>query len=472
MSWIAIELSDAGIMAASSEGEKLLPVDGQDRESPGFALPEKSGLLVGKAAERKAHLFPRQIIHNFWDHLNIESLNQPGKYVPQSTAEIAYNHLGSIWHQIQKIGRDVIMAVPAYYDKQQLGLLLGIANELSIPVRGFVPLALAASPGDQPGKMILHLDIHLNRLEIAYVKQEAQLSIEETVTGTDKALIYLHKKWVDAIAHEFVKSTRFDPQHRATSEQELYDRLPGILFNLQHSTSIAFDMTGGSRTYGITLTREHFIRQAEPVYSELRQLIQGLWKKYRKNETAAVLYLSHRLTRLPGCKEVFSGIKGAEIVELEEGAGARGALKIRQQLPDQTEGEEISFFTSLPLQAHRSAQTRGRPSGDSAKPAPTHLLYRSIAYPISDNPLTVGCASDSKPTDITVSGNTAGVSPEHCTVKIQEGEIILDDLSSRETFVDGKRVRGSIRLELGQTIRVGTPGEQLQVIASVKPDEK
>jgi hypothetical protein len=48
----------------------------------------------------------------------------------------------------------------------------------------------------------------------------------------------------------------------------------------------------------------------------------------------------------------------------------------------------------------------------------------------------------------------------------------LHDLSARETFVDEKRVTGSIGLKLGQTIRVGTPGEQFQVIASVKPDEK
>ena len=57
-------------------------------------MPEKSGLLVGKAAEKKAHLFPRQIISNYWDHLNTEPLEQPGKYIPQSTAEIAFKHLG------------------------------------------------------------------------------------------------------------------------------------------------------------------------------------------------------------------------------------------------------------------------------------------------------------------------------------------------------------------------------------------
>ena len=276
MSLIGIELADAGIMAADSTTEALLQIDGQACESPGFALPQKEGLLVGKAAESKAHLFPRQIIHNFWDHLNTDPLEQPGNYLPQSTAEIAYNHLDSIWQQIQRSGADVIMAVPGFYDRQQLGLILGIANELSIPVRGFVPLALAASPGAQPGKMMLHLDIHLHRLEVTYVKQEEQLSMEDPVTGTKKGLIYLHRKWAEAIAQEFVSSTRFDPLHRAVSEQELYDRLPGILFNLQHSPSIAFDMTGGSRTYGITLTRELFTAQAESVYTEIGQIIQGL----------------------------------------------------------------------------------------------------------------------------------------------------------------------------------------------------
>ena len=469
MSLIAIELSDTGIMAASSESEDLLEVDGHDRESPGFCLPEKTGLLLGKSAEKKAHLFPRQIIHNFWDHLNTDSLEQPGSNVPQSTAEIAYNHLDNIWQQIRNIGKEVILAVPAFYGKQQLGLILGIANELSIPVKSFVPLALAASPGAQPGKMMLHLDIHLHRLEVTYLKQDEQLFMHDSATGTEKALIYLHRTWAEAIAREFVKSTRFDPLHRAASEQELYDRLPGILFNLQHSPSLAFDMTGGSRAYGVTLTRDLFTQHAGAVYNGMRQLIQGLWKKHRKNETAAVLHLTHRLTRLPGCKEFLAGIKGVEIVELEEGAGARGALKIQHALHDQTDGEEISFFTSIPLSPHRTDQSQTRARDDSAKPNPTHLLYRNIAFPITDKPLRVGCSTDSKTNDVTIAGETAGVSPEHFTIERLGGEIVLQDLSGKETYVDDKRVNGRVALKLGQTIRVGTPGEQLQIIACAKP---
>jgi len=471
MSLIGIELSDAGIVAAGSPTEKLLQIDGQASESPGFALPEKSGLLVGKAAESRAHLFPRQIIHHFWNHLNTDPLEMPGKHVPQSTAEIAYHHLDRIWQQLQKHGNGVIFAVPGFYDRQQLGLILGIANELSIPVRGFVPLALAVSPCGHPGKMMLHLDIHLHRLEVTYINQGQQLTLEDSVSGTERGLIYLHKQWAETIGQEFVSSTRFDPFHQATSEQELYHRLPGVLYNLHHSPSIAFDMTGGSRTYGITLTRELIARKGESVYTEIRQIVEGLRTQHEENESAVVLQLTHRLARLPGCKDILAGIKQAEIIELEEGAGARGALEIWHQLSEKSDSGEISFFTSRPLQPRRSGKTQARSVDDSVNKYPTHLLYRSIAYPISDKPLMIGCAPESEQNDVKITGKTAGVCPKHFTIELLDGEIVLHDISAQGTFVDEKRVNGSIALKLGQTIRVGTPGEQLRVIASVKLDK-
>jgi hypothetical protein len=472
MTLIGLELSDAGIMAADSTTEKLLQIDEQTYESPGFALPEKDGLLVGKAAESKAHLFPRQIIHHFWDQLNTDPLEQPGQYVPQSTAEIAYSHLAAIWQQIHNLGDEIVIAVPGYYNQQQLGLILGIANELSMPVKGFVPLALAAFSGPHPGKMLLHLDIHLHRLEVTFLKQEQQLTLEDSVTSTEKGLIFLHKLWVDAIAQEFVGSTRFDPFHQAASEQELYDRLPGILISLQRNPSIAFDMIGGSRTYSISLSRDLISRKAEAVYKEIRQIITGLRNQHGDNDSGVILQLTHRLALLPGCKEILAGIKEAEIIELDQGAGARGVFEIWNQLSDQAGSEGISFFTSRPLQPHRSVQTQTRPLDDPGNLNPTHLLYRSIAYPITDKPLTIGSTEDSETNDVTITGNTAGVCPQHFTVERLDGKIVLHDLSAQGTFVDEKRVNRSIALKLGQTIRIGTPGEQLQVIASVKLDEK
>src|SRR5210317_2540798 len=107
MSLIGLEISDAGIIAAAGTPSKLLELDGHATKSPGFALPQKDRLLVGKEAEDKAHLFPRQILNRFWDQLNTEPLDQPGKYAPQNHAEIVYHHLSRIWQVIQKYGDEI-----------------------------------------------------------------------------------------------------------------------------------------------------------------------------------------------------------------------------------------------------------------------------------------------------------------------------------------------------------------------------
>ena len=469
MTLIGLELSDAGIMAADSTTDNLLQVDGQAYESPGFALPEKNGLQVGQAAASKAHLFPRQIINHFWDHLNTDALEQSGRQSPQSTAEIAYQHLDLIWQRIQKKGSEIIIAVPGFYGRQQLGLILGIANELSIPVKGFVPLALAAAPGAHPGKMILHLDIHLHRLEVTYLKQGQQFTVEDSLTGHEKGLIYLHRQWAEAIGQEFVSSTRFDPFHRAASEQELFDRLPGVFYNLQHSPSIAFDMTGGSRTYGITLTRDLLARKAASVYTEIGQIIERLRAQHGENEPSVILQITHRLARLPGCKEILGDIKAAEIVVLEEGAGARGVLEIWHQLSDQSDNGEISYFTTRPLPQARPVQDQGRAIDTSSNAYPTHLLCRSIAHRISEKPLYIGHAGTNS--KLQVSRLPGTISTEYFSLQLRGQEVVLNNLSPDGTYVNETRITGSTVLQLGQTLGFGTPGETFQLIACLDSDE-
>jgi hypothetical protein len=119
MGLVALELSDAGIMAAVKEPRRLLQVDGTDRESPGFALSEEAQLIVGKAAEDKANLYPLQCTNAFWDKLNTKPLKQPNKYA-QNHADMAHAHLSKIWEKIKAHGDELVMAVPAFFGRDQL----------------------------------------------------------------------------------------------------------------------------------------------------------------------------------------------------------------------------------------------------------------------------------------------------------------------------------------------------------------
>ncbi|MGD9087611.1 MAG: FHA domain-containing protein [Desulfobacterales bacterium] len=464
MSVLGIELSDAGILVAGGDPPGLLKVDGDSVESPGFALPEKKRLAVGAAAERKAHLYPRQILNQFWDQLNTEPLEQLNPFA-HNHAEIAYEHFATIWQRIQQLAAETVIAVPGFYTRAHLGLILGITNELGIRVKGFTPLAIAAVPDEMPQGLWLHLDLHLHRFEITHLQRTDQLDREESISAQGSGLSTLYRKWVDAIAEEFVRHTRFDPLHQAATEQELYDRLPGVLAQLEQNSSVHFEMTGGSKVYRVTLTRDQFGNVAQPVMQEIRRLIADFCNRYDPSASGCVLLLTDRIARLPGVKDMLGGIENCKTIALPTGAGALGALRFYDTLSQQQDDRSAPFMTRRPLPVEQTPAVEARHQAPPAKQRPTHILYRDLAYPIGETPLIIGLAGVKAASGIQIRGQVAGVSRKHCSVQLRGSKVVLDDHSTYGTYVNEEPVTGTAVLELGQVIRVGTPGEKLRLIA-------
>jgi len=465
MSVLGVELSDAGILIAGAEPDRLLKVDENRFESPGFALPEKKRLIVGAAAERKAQLYPRQILNQFWDHLDIEPLEQPNPFA-QNHAEIAFEHLARIWETAKHHGNEMVFAVPSFYTREHLGLILGITQELGIRVKGFVPIAIAAVSEQPPSDgLVLHLDLHLHRCEVVCLEYAERLSQKDSISSEGNGLKHLYRRWVDAIAEEFVRSTRFDPLHQAATEQELYDRLPAILTQLYRNPSLHFEMTGGSKIYRLTLTRDLFYKKAAPVYEEMHRLVDRFCERYGKGETGPALMLTDRAARLPGLKELLAGIENSRVIELEPGAAALGILRLSRPLFEQQTGNNAPFLTSRPLPAGGTSIYEEPLTDPGHHQRPTHILYRNFAHPITEKPLIIGLQSFSNRTGIQIQGQIAGVSQKHCAVQLQGDQVVLNDYSNTGTFVDENPVKGRTMLLLGQTLRVGTPGETLKLIA-------
>lgn len=471
MPLLGMELSDAGILVAGSHPLRLIETDGKDTESPGFALTEKNQLLVGKAAERKAHLFPRMVISHFWDQLNTEPLDHPGPYTQKNHAEIAYNHLSQVWHTVKQHGDELIVAVPGYYNTDQLGLLLGIANELSLPIKGFVPQSLAASATPCPYSMLFHLDIHLHRTEIIYLNQTQHLTIGDCLSIPQKGLAYLSRAWVESIAAEFVRTTRFDPLHQANFEQELYDRLPGILKQFQKSSSVDVEITGISNTYIATLTRELLVKKTEPLLIEVCGFIERMLVKHKMVNQTVVLQITNRLARLPGCAEMLNQINNAKLIELNRGAAAFGALQLWDQLVGQQSEPGISLLTRRSWSKMAENEIAVSPKAIQAPRLPTHILYKHLAYRLTEKPLLIGLNISPGEYGIRIKDQIAGVSRKHCSIQHAGTQVVLKDFSTYGTYVDDTRVEGSTPLAVGQVIRVGTPGETLKLIAIADPNE-
>jgi hypothetical protein len=220
MNLLGLELCDAGILVAGGEPPRLLRIDDDATESPGFALAEKKALITGTSAEGRARLFPRQIMNRFWNQLSTDPLDRPSA-AAGNPAEVACAHLARIWNQARHFGDALVIAVPAWFQRTQMGLLLGMAQELAIPLQGFVSLPVAAT-GPGPEGLHLHLDVHLHRFEVSALKAGDRLEFLGASTGDEQGLEGLYKLWARAVASVFVRTTRFYPFHSAETEQEQY----------------------------------------------------------------------------------------------------------------------------------------------------------------------------------------------------------------------------------------------------------
>ncbi len=469
MALLGMELSDAGIMVAGGEPAKLIEVDGRDKESPGFALAEDDHLIVGKEAQERAHLNPRLYTNHFWDELNTGPLKQPGLEGKNNT-ELAYIHLSRIWDTIKRHGDELAIAVPGFFTQRQLGIVLGIANELSMPVKGFVATAIAASSKPYPGHLLFHLDIHLHRIEITLLEQSEYLLHKNIETLSGKGISYLYSEWVKAIADEFVRTTRFDPFDQAIYEQELYMRLPRVLRELQVQSSIMFEMRAGSRSYHMILTHDLFVKKSEAVFREVCQIILKMVEKYGKSEMPLALEVTHRVSPLPGLREEINKIANIEIIELEPGSSASGVLNLQDRFSIQTTDQGVAFLTSRPWQTTQLSHDSTIVPSPADPVHPTHILYRNLAYPISAKPLIIGQGIASG-ISICIQDQIADVSRKHCTIQKSGDDVLLVDNSNSGTFVDEISVSGTAVLKLGQIIRIGTPGEKLYLIACVRTDE-
>lgn len=470
MTLLAIEISDTGIIAAAGQPPRLLPVDGENMESPGFALADRKKMLAGVAARQQAHLLPRLIFDAFWDQLNTEALSRPLPRIG-THAEIAYFHLQRIWKRVPLGISEVVMAVPAHFDQHQLGIILSIAKELSMPLKGFVALAIAAARQIPETGPLLHLDVHLHRLEITRMTVNERISLEDSRWLEEKGLIYLYRQWAETVAAEFVQTTRFDPLHRAATEQTLYDRLPDLLGDIEGNGSAALEMRSGQAIHRVTVTRDLLANSVEPVLMETRRLIEQLGEG-RRNGTPLTIQYTHRMETLAGFKTMIAGMENVRLVKLPPGAAALGVIDLWNFFKNPQADTQALYFTSRLREGIQIAEENAptpNPSVVSTLPV-THVLYENTAYPLSAAPLVIGSQPPSHAAGLALK-RADDVLPQHCALRVEDGEAMLEIYGNGQTWVDGRPILKNCRLSLGQTLRIGTPGTNLRLITCLKHHE-
>ncbi len=434
-------------------------------EVPGFAILEDDATLTGAAAAARVRTKPLLAHSNYWRALNTEPLTRTSR-LAGTTADLAFAQASEMLAPYQSDPEGVVLAVPAGYTREQLGLLLGVIGETGVNVAGLVDAGLAASSLEPAGARVLHLDLELH---------QALLTVLEYVGGERPGLkrtryeivprlgmLALQQTWMTLIAEEFVRKTRFDPLHEAASEQRLFDLLPGWLERLHGESPLTLPMQFGDRALEIELTREQVVAAADAHYAELVALVQNA----RVAGVAIDLRLSHRIAALPGLRERFESLRDCTVRVLPQGAAALGALQYDAAVRRPADSLALVYHLPTPRIAGDEPVT-AHVEATPAPLRPTHVLFQGRAWRITEEPLAVGWSLNGAARGLTLPHAAPGVSRSHCTLVRRNGSVLVEDHSTYGSFVNEERVVGRTVLTVGDRLRLGAPGVTLDLIQLV-----
>ena len=351
---LALEINDAGLVLAR-DGAILA-------EEPGVAMLDGASPETGVAAVLRARLKPLYAETRYWQDLGTEPL---ARAVPAAAnrAEIAFAQLERLVAPHLGDGREIIIAVPPWYSREQLGLLLGVAKESGLEPVGLVDAGLAASSLEPAPETMLHLELGLHRAVVTVLDCAAGLRRTRFEMLPQHGWLALQQAWLDAIAAAFVLKTRFDPLHQAATEQLLCDGLPAWLAAAVSGGTASIELESGPAGYSVAMSGGDFEGAATHSYDEYTRVLQ----RARPTAGPLKLRLSSRFAAFPGLEARLAGIRDCDIVRLPRGAAALGALAWERSHPPRPGG------------AHAGAASSGRIAWRRGDQRPVAGLVRARA---------------------------------------------------------------------------------------------
>lgn len=442
---LILDLNDSAL--AALDGDKLIASE------PGFALIEDDRVVSsGDAAARRSKLHPRRTFNDFWHRLSVEPIKGQARL---SRADLASAQLASLLPPAQFGGREVTVILPSYLSRDTLGLVLGVLKANALQPVALVDAAVAATGQRYVDQVAMHVELGLHCAWVARVRQSQSQSTLEDVRSLDESgLNTMYEAWLKFFAAQFVRQCRFDPLHSAQSEQRLYDALPAWLARIEAGGGVNLDLDAGGQTHSISVERVDVINVVAEHYQRIADMARAL---LAGGDTAA-LQMRFSVSALPGFAELLTARVGGRYYAIEDNAAA---TTVQGRLAGRTL-DSTRVVRELPTEGEIAAPLTDHQDDDGL---PTHVLLGARAIALDSVALMIGAGTSDTPARyLLVEGSPAGVSGSHCDVLIDAGQCLLTDHSRYGTFLNGNRINGTAALRAGDTIRIGTPGLELQLI--------
>lgn len=433
MSIAVFNINDAGIQV-SVDGDLV-------RTSPGYAVLDGNNLLTGEEASQNAKLLPRWTNNRFWSQLNVNPLANGNNQI-RHHADLAFAHLEALWQPIAGSAETAVFVVPGYYGSDNLGLLLGMSQEASIPVRGIVDSSIVQAADLPLRKTVLHLDIHLHSITLTHISNTGTLARRDVKTVIESGLFTLQDRWSNILADQFIQTTRFDPMHNADTEQQLFNKLPDWIGSLGEANAHAFTLNAGDTEHSVSISNDSLLKACASIYP---QVVQAIRNELPAGETATLL-VSHRFAGFPGLKSSLGLINNLEILDLPELKAIGSTAVHRDEIVSRDGAVQHILQIST---GNEQAQATASPATNK----PSHLLWQHQAFAVGSG-LKIGEDLSQGPRN---SDNPV------CTIYKRNDQMVLETPTSGSVEINGSAAEGTQDLKLGDVITIS--GETISLIA-------
>ena len=408
MSTAIIELNDSGILCHAPGHAEAAPT------SPGYALLQNHGVITGQQALGQAWLQPQQSFNQYWYQLSLSPLN--------ITNQHARHHADLAYAQLQQLYADagqpqlMVFAMPSNTTAEHLGILLGLVKASPFNAAGLVDAAVAAASQSGLKGTLLHADIQLHTTVLSELNSAERVQRQTARQYPDIPLKAIHDTWAQFIADRFIREYRYDPLHTAAGEQQLHDRLPGWIAQLNTATEIETELSAPQGDFRLQIQRSDFIAANQRRWQRLAEVLSST--PYDS------LLLSHRLASLPGVLDSLEAAGHDNIVTLAADATITACLAQGDAIAaavDNTNGDaQLSFITALPALSSPGK----KPISSTTTPqqgTASHLLQGHRAYPLAQGLVLLGDGTPLIPGQAT--DNSAG--QPAAEISLGNGRVVL-----------------------------------------------
>jgi len=425
MSLKVIELNDNALRVGDESGILL--------RSPGFALiSADEKLQLGDVAKQQARIQPTNSYNRYWHELSLDPISQVAGI--RHLADIAFAHLLHLAEE-GGVDGDAIFAVPGNFTRQQLSILLGLVSHSPFQVVGMVDSALAAAATDSHSGTIIYAEMQLHQVVLTKISAtESSLTREAVIqvpgVGSQNFMDLMMQLATDL----FIQQCRFNPQHDAESEQQLYNALPHWLHqDDRDQSSLLLELQSKTTAHTAKMPRESLVQNLSRHYKSIAQQIAEL-----STAGDSKLLLSPEFAELPGFR-TFLG-EGVALKVLEADAISAAVLANRNSIERET--DQIQLVTSMDRNKS-AAKLNGSAAVqvEETRDFVTHVLIGSTAVPVAK----------------------ASLPKQFGRIEKHENTFYLDS-GKQEFLLNQHKVSGKHEIGLGDLIQSGEGSETIRLI--------